>query len=121
MLDRLVRPNANRTAGDGDGVAAIDEEEGVGDAEEVRQPQTANMPVAPTQAQIDEHLPLHLPYRYWCPDCVAGEAVSTQHRPTGEDTSEVTWNIDDCYLVSKAESGLIEVDTEWVGADPSRI
>ena len=33
-------------------------------------------PYTPTQREIDEHMPLHLPYRAWCPHCVAGRGIS---------------------------------------------
>ena len=48
--------------------------------EETRRPQIARRPNAPTKADIEEHLPLHLENRSWCPHCVAGKGISNQHR-----------------------------------------
>ena len=48
------------------------EREGEGEEEEGRKPNVGKRPVAPTQAEIDEHYPLHLNYRSWCPHCRAG-------------------------------------------------
>ena len=48
--------------------------------EETRRPQIARRPNAPTKAEIEEHLPLHLEYRSWCPHCFAGKGISNQHR-----------------------------------------
>ena len=40
----------------------------------------ARRPQAPTKAEVDAHFPLHAEYRDWCPHCVAGKGMSTQHR-----------------------------------------
>ncbi len=37
-------------------------------------------PGQPTQSEIEEHRIDHLPYRSWCPECVAGRATGEQHR-----------------------------------------
>ena len=94
------------------GVAGVDDAIESEDAGESRQPRTMTRPQAPTKAQMEEHLPLHLEYRDWCPDCVAGKGISTQHRSIGGDKTEVTWNMDYCFLGSKADTGLVEVEAE---------
>ena len=37
---------------------------------------------APTEQEMEEHRGTHLPYRSWCPHCVAGRGPGTQHRKT---------------------------------------
>ena len=47
-------------------------------------------PAEPTQKEIDEHEPLHIPFRSWCPECVAGGAKATPHvKTTGDDVKSV--------------------------------
>ena len=37
-------------------------------------------PGQPTQKQLEDHRIDHLPFRSWCPECVAGRATGEQHR-----------------------------------------
>ena len=74
--------------------------------EETRKPQIARRPNAPTKAEIEEHLPLHLEYRSWCPHCVAGKGISNQHRQnldghSGELGSTVS--LDYCFMTANEE------------------
>ena len=57
-------------------------------------------PKAPTQKEIDEHLPTHLPYREWCPQCVAGQATGIQHRSKDKNEEEIgiTICMDYCFM-----------------------
>ena len=57
--------------------------------EEARQPMPARDPCAPTRAQWEEHQATHLPFRIWCPHCVAGRLDNPPHRRVGEHESEV--------------------------------
>ena len=34
----------------------------------------------PSKAAVEQHNRLHMPYRSWCPVCVAAKAVDSQHR-----------------------------------------
>ena len=36
-------------------------------------------PGQPTQKQLEDHRVDHLPFRSWCPGCVAGRATGEQH------------------------------------------
>ena len=57
----------------------------------------------PTKAEMAEHLPLHMPYRDWCPVCVAGGRVqSHSRRATAEEKAGcgVTISMDYCFLTS---------------------
>ena len=53
---------------------AAEDEEG-----EVRKPRIGRRPLLPTKADIEEHYPLHLRYRSWCPHCRAGKARLAPH------------------------------------------
>ena len=60
------------------------------ESEESRKPRVARRPNTPTRAEVEEHLPLHIEYRSWCPHCVAGRGVSDQHRTnTGEKSEDL--------------------------------
>ena len=48
--------------------------------EEVRKAKARRVPSTPTQAEVEEHLPLHMPYRDWCPFCVAAEGTQNHSR-----------------------------------------
>ena len=56
-------------------------------------------PYMPTQKEIDEHMPTHIPYRSWCPHCVAGKGISGKH-VGGEDQDKigVTISLDYCFM-----------------------
>ena len=53
-----------------------------GDGEEkdtsMRKPKIGRIPKAPTKRELEEHLPLHMPYKSWCPICVSGEGLHSQ-------------------------------------------
>ena len=82
------------------------QDQGEGDAkeEEVRKVKAGRIPSTPTQAEVEEHLPLHMPYRDWCPVCVAGEGTQNQsRRATTEEMNEgdvPTISMDYCFLTS---------------------
>ena len=52
--------------------------------EEARSARKVRVPRTPTQAEINDHLPLHLPYREWCPHCVDGGASGMTHKTDKE-------------------------------------
>ena len=66
--------------------APIEPEEAEEDGEELtavheaRVPQTLTSPDKPTEKEVDEHYLTHLPYRNWCPVCVAAAGREDQHR-----------------------------------------
>ena len=70
------------------GVERLDEEEWVCvpcDGEDsVMKPKLFPSPRAPSKAEIELHNITHLPYRNWCPWCVAGRRNNTQHRELKE-------------------------------------
>ena len=62
-----------------DGGEAREEARAVARIQEVRQP---------TPAMIEEHNTNHLPYRSWCPFCVAGRRDSPAHVKHGSERPE---------------------------------
>ena len=66
---------------------------------QVRHQRRAHRP--PTSEEIQEHLRTHLPYRSWCPHCVSGRGVSSQHRrrdPGKDQVDKATVALDCCFL-----------------------
>ena len=43
----------------------------------------------PTTRERDEHMAAHLPYRSWCPYCVAGRGISAHHVAAGGDREKL--------------------------------
>ena len=52
---------------------------------EMRLPRVARRPSLPARADIDEHFPLHLDFRSWCEQCVAGKARIAKHMVQASD------------------------------------
>ena len=57
-------------------------------SEEARPPEVLRDPGAPTKKELEEHSTTHLPFRSWCPHCVAGKAQDRPHRMKKEDQME---------------------------------
>jgi hypothetical protein len=55
-------------------------------------------PGQPTQQQLEDHRVDHLPYRSWCPECVAGRATGEQHQKRGESKLITTFSMDYLFL-----------------------
>ena len=55
-------------------------------------------PGLPTQKQLDDHRIDHLPFRSWCPECVAGRATGEQHIARKEEKQISTFSMDYLYL-----------------------
>ena len=55
---------------------------------------------APSLEELRKHRLTHLPYRSWCPDCVAGEAVDDAHRRREpvDPSRAPDFNFDDCFF-----------------------
>ena len=59
----------------------MDEDQG----EEAAEAKVIRMECAPSKQEIEDHMATHMPFRSWCPFCVAGKAVSAGHhrKPDG--------------------------------------
>ena len=70
----------------------------------VRAPVTKKGPGEPTEQEIKEHYVTHVPFRSWCPHCVAAAAKSSPHKKSEErDTSVPRQHID--YWFMRDERG----------------
>ena len=54
-------------------------------------------PGQPTQKQLDDHRIDHLPFRSWCPECVAGRATGEQHVKRKDVKQVSTFSMDYLY------------------------
>ena len=63
----------------------------------------------PTQKEIDEHMPFHLPYREWCCHCVKGKCHGCPHRAKDKDEKEAEQvpviSVDYMYMSDKQKEG----------------
>ena len=57
--------------------------------EEARPSKQILRPLAPSQAEIDNHRIDHLPYRNWCPECVEGFGRERAHRSREDEEREI--------------------------------
>ena len=72
-----ISPREERRAGlDGEEQRAEEEQ----DAEEAQRAKVLRMESAPNAQEVEDHMATHMPFRSWCPYCVAGKAVSDPHR-----------------------------------------
>ena len=70
----------------------------------VRAPVTKKGPGETTEQEIMEHYVTHVPFRSWCPHCVAAAAKSSPHKKSEErDTSVPRQHID--YRFMRDERG----------------
>ena len=74
---------SDEAEGQGGEVTVSDVEED--EAREVRRPHD---PGKPTRKEIEEHLPLHWPFRSWCKHCVRGRGVAFPHKRRSEEDKE---------------------------------
>ena len=55
---------------------------------EARKIKTKSYVQQPTQEEWDEHMLTHLPFRAWCPCCVAGRKKADAHRRHTDDVAK---------------------------------
>lgn len=46
----------------------------------VHRPKSMRVPHMPTEAEVREHETTHIPYRSWCPSCIAGRGRDRRHK-----------------------------------------
>ena len=68
-------------------------------------------PKVPTQAQIDAHNATHLPYRSWCPHCVAARRPNSHHRSSSSKAqrSEPLLVADYCFVRDNNDAETITI------------
>ena len=69
--EEVTVPNDGRRH---DHAGSEDEEKEDGVGPEAQQPTRRSPPSKPTAAELSAHRVSHLPFRDWCPECVAGRA-----------------------------------------------
>ena len=75
VLEDVQEPVDAPVAGDTSSDEGVD-----GSGDEAVSPKRPRDPAAPTEREILEHRVAHIPFRSWCPHCVAGRAPSLPHR-----------------------------------------
>ena len=82
-----------------------------GDREEAQVPKVLRDPGAPSQKEIETHNVTHLPYRSWCPSCVAGKARDRGHHrqqgPMEKQVPEVVF--DYCFMNCEGEEESVAI------------
>ena len=58
------------------------------EGEEALTPKMARDPSEPTKAEWEAHQSTHLPFRIWCPHCVAGRSDNPPHRRAPSDKEQ---------------------------------
>ena len=72
----------DRVNGQGESEGGDMEEDTVKDdefLEEARVAKSVNVPVKPSQQEVNEHMLTHLPFRSWCMHCVKGKSKGKPH------------------------------------------
>ena len=91
MLDDLEDPGALSAAAAADAADGGEEEEGEEEDEEfgVRTAKGRRLPRrGPTPREREEHALTHVPYRSWCPACVAGRGRGPAHTTAADEGDE---------------------------------
>jgi hypothetical protein len=105
-----VRPEGEGDeVGEGHGVMG-EYEEIECEEEEARRPKVLRDPCAPKKEEIEEHCINHMPYRSWCPSCVAGKARDRPHRKQGVREGEIPEVVFDyCFLGAEGEEETLAI------------
>ena len=94
----------------GENQEIVCEEEGDDVFDEARRPSVLRDPGAPTQAELAEHNVTHLPYRSWCPSCVAGKARDRSHRKRDQSNKEIPEVVFDyCFMGAEGEEESVAI------------
>ena len=82
-FDRMMRPfNPDiEEGGEGDRTTENREEA----EEEGLVPKIKKVAVKPTQEEVERHMVTHIPFREWCPHCVAGKSKIDPHLKKDKD------------------------------------
>ncbi len=90
--------------GGGGGSDTGDEQPNAANAEEpgeqeAQEPLPVPQPDMPTREEVRRHRLTHMPFRRWCPHCVAGQARDRQHKRKHVDPPTIpTGHIDFCFF-----------------------
>ena len=85
----FVRPNDQDIPEVGDEEIESKDPEGMADSSEAQEPYVPPCGVRPSIVEVDKHNATHIPFRSWCPYCVAGKAKNNLHWKRKEKISGV--------------------------------
>ena len=83
------------------------------DEDEARKPKMRRSPEEPTRQEREEHELTHLPFRSWCPCCIAGKARQWAHKrranekEEGDETPEM--HLDYWFMREEGKEGSITI------------
>jgi hypothetical protein len=67
--------------------------------EEAKVAKVARDPAAPTRQEVEQHEATHLPYRSWCPVCIAGRRENAPRKSLSEEERSVPEvGMDYCFI-----------------------
>ena len=96
-----------------------DEQEEVGQDEEAQDAKLNPHGVRPTSEEVEKHNATHLPFRTWCPFCVAGKAKnephykSEEHKPMGVNVVSIDYAfMGDTNIVDEADEEASDEESE---------
>ena len=104
---RSVRPisNFNNTVESSDTTVTFDDNYDSSIVyDDVEAPKLTNVPVAPTQQEIEDHNVNHLPFRSWCKHCVRGRSKAHAHRSNESRISDVPIVSIDYMFMNQSQS-----------------
>ena len=90
------------------------------DNEAVQVAQPLPAPIAPSKAQRDAHDCTHIPYRSWCPHCVAARRSNSQHRRSSSSSRTMPLLVADYCQLKDSEDGLDGVQVLVARLYPAR-
>ena len=82
------------------------------DAEEAVEVNAPRVSVRPTQEEVEKHNVTHLPFRSWCPCCVAGKAKSEPHKSKDPDRPMGTNIVSIDYAFLNKKDDVVASDEE---------
>ena len=84
-----------------DGVDEVDESGGV-----IQLPKGLPAPTLPSKSEIELHNLTHIPYRNWCPHCVAARRKNDPHLLSLDERTVPLFVADYCFLGDEADEDL---------------
>ena len=78
----------------------------IGQGAEGQDAKVACVPCMPTQEEVDAHNATHVPFRSWCPFCVAGKAKANPHFKKDSERAKIenTVSLDYAFIGDAAQA-----------------
>ena len=74
-----------------------------------RVPVRVQDPVKPSQAEVEEHMLTHVPFRSWCEHCVPGRGEDSLHFRNKDEPKELELHMDFCSVGDKSRERKITI------------